>query len=153
MSDFVAPEDRRMLRKLVDDAMAGPPQRLPGVSMRLRHSTSSTDDSTYVTFKQPYLPVDVKVCYDGQFLYCVMLDATEDARLEENLRNYLMTTSHDLRTPIHSVQTASALLSDLLCVQSDGDAMPLLKSIEGCCTVLEKLINNVCVSSARGRRA
>ena len=63
-------------------------------------------------------------------------------RLEQSLRDYLMTTSHDLRTPCHGVQTASALLTGLGCIQSDGDAMALLKSIEGCCTVLDKLINN-----------
>ena len=64
-------------------------------------------------------------------------------RLEQSLREYLMTTSHDLRTPCHSVQTASALLTGLACIQSDGDAMALLQSIEGCCTLLDKLINNV----------
>ena len=83
MSDFVAPEDRHMLCTLVENAMAGPPPRAPGASMRLRHSTSSADtaaDSHLCQFKEPFWPVDVKVCYDGQFLYCVMLDATDAAR-------------------------------------------------------------------------
>lgn len=53
-----------------------------------------------------------------------------------------MTTSHDLRTPCHSIQTASALLTSYQCIQTDGEAMTLLKSIEGCCSVLDKLINN-----------
>ena len=67
-----------MLRKLVDDARAGPPPRSPGVSMRLRHSTSPTEEGAPV--KEPYCAVDAKVCFDGEFLYCVMLDSTETAR-------------------------------------------------------------------------
>ena len=53
-----------------------------------------------------------------------------------------MTTSHDLRTPCHSIQTASALLTSYHCIQLDGEATALLNSIEGCCSVLDKLINN-----------
>ena len=70
MSDFLAPEDRPLLRKLVEDArvrrlarrsatlgsyllrlQAGPPPRLPGVSVRLRHSVT---DAAAVAFKEHF---------------------------------------------------------------------------------------------------
>ena len=79
MADFVALEDRPMLRKLVGDAMAGPPPRSPGCSMRLRHSTHPVTEDD-VSFEEPFCAVDVKICFDGEFLYCVMLDCTESAR-------------------------------------------------------------------------
>ena len=41
------------------------------------------------------------------------------------------------------MQTAAALLSQLPAIKADSEAISLLQSIEGCCTVLNKLINNV----------
>lgn len=76
-----------MLRKLVEDAKAGPPPRLPGVSLRLRHSThfTSADESSDATLKEPFCAVDVKVCYDGEWLYAVMLDASGTVRCVRHL--------------------------------------------------------------------
>ena len=133
MSDFLAPEDRPLLQKLVEDArvrrlarrsatlgsyllrlQAGPPPRLPGVSVRLRHSVT---DAAAVAFKEhfavrghaawllfasltfPHKAVDVKICYDGEWLYCVML---KYARLDGNLRcrkSYVSTRPSALLRP------------------------------------------------------
>ena len=70
--DYIHDDDRAALGTLLDDAMAGPPPRLPGVSVRLRHSTAVGGFHT----------VEVKACLDEDLLYLVMLDATEPARLE-----------------------------------------------------------------------
>lgn len=70
--DFIHEQDRAALETLLDDATAGPPPRLPGVSARLRHSVAVGGFRT----------VEVKACYDEELLYLVMLDAAESARLE-----------------------------------------------------------------------
>ena len=70
--DFIHNDDRAALKTLLDDATAGPPPRLPGVSARLRHSAAMGGFHT----------VEVKACYDEDLVYLVMLDATEPARLE-----------------------------------------------------------------------
>ena len=64
--------------------------------MRLRHSVS---DASAVASKETFAAVDVKICYDGEWLYCVML---KYARLDGNLRcrkSYVSTRPSALLRP------------------------------------------------------
>ena len=88
-------------------------------------------------------PVEVKACTDGEFTYCVLLDARVPTCLESSLPQFLLSTSHDLRTPCCSIQTATALLLSLPAVAVDGEACGLLHTIDASCAALLRCVSNV----------
>lgn len=89
--------------------------------MRLRHLRSNGT----------YLPVETKACSDGTYVYEVLLDASVPARLEDSLRDFLLSTSHDLRTPCHSISASASLLAKVDVVAKDSESNVLLKTIMG----------------------
>jgi signal transduction histidine kinase len=78
-----------------------------------------------------YLPVETKACSDGMYVYEVLLDASVPARLEDSLRDFLLSTSHDLRTPCHSISSSASLLAKVDVVAQNAESNVLLKTILG----------------------
>lgn len=150
-------DDRLELRALLDDA-----RRDGGACGRVRHAISSSppppDERSAAaaeqlnTSRDPFRSVEIKVWMDSELVHCVMVDALVSAKLEQSLREYLHTTSHDLRTPCVSVHTAGKLLAALPWVAADPEALSLLDSIEECTQILRKvrLLAAAGLCSARG---
>jgi signal transduction histidine kinase len=90
-----------------------------------------------------FIPLELKACSDGTLTYCVALDAHMPARLENMLPDFLMSTSHDLRTPCASIQAASSLLLTFPAVAADAEACSLLRAVDAACTVLMRVVSNV----------
>lgn len=51
---------------------------------RLRHRTTAAGG---------FVPMDCRACFDGEFLFIVMLDASEATRVEDSLRESLSTSA------------------------------------------------------------
>ena len=62
------------------------------------------------------------------------------ANLETLLPEYLLSTCHDLRTPVTSIQSSVAMLRRIL---TDDESASLLKGITASCSVLNGVLNNV----------
>jgi hypothetical protein len=56
---------------------------------RLRHRTTAAG---------AYVPMDCRACFDGEFLFLTMLDASEATRVEDSLRESLSTSAFPLLT-------------------------------------------------------
>ena len=62
------------------------------------------------------------------------------ANLETLLPEYLLSTCHDLRTPVTSIQSSVGMLRRIL---TDDESASLLKGITASCSVLNGVLNNV----------
>ena len=79
------PADRAALRELLDEARrAAIEARCCESFVQLRHACGDAVD---------WQPVELKACTDGEYMYCVLLDARMPARLESVLPHFLLSTS------------------------------------------------------------
>jgi hypothetical protein len=100
MKQFVAAEDQSALRSMLAAALASSDGSRGGAA-QIRHAR---EDNTYLT-------VHARLCFDGEFLYAVMLDATVPARVEESLRDFLLSTSAwRLLWPVRSLRAPPCAL-------------------------------------------
>jgi len=90
-----------------------------------------------------YKWMHMDLCYNGEIVYCVARDATKYKRAEAALFDHLRCTSHDVRTPCHSITTAAQLLGALDTVQSDAEASFLVQSIRTAADLLLGVVRNV----------
>ena len=157
--DCVYAPDQPPLRALFEAAREAVTWQRPSEAyVRVRHACRAMT-------AHEFMPVEFKACSDGQWHYCVTLDAHMPARLEGMLPDYLLSTSafpvltsqqlhhhlthrlapkgHDLRTPCASIQAASSLLLTFSAVAADQEACSLLRSIDAACTVLMRCVSNV----------
>jgi hypothetical protein len=142
MADVVLPDDRAAL----DALLAGASCAAAAESESQAGSCLSSDAFVRVRHAArggTHEPVEVKACGDGTFVYCTLLDARVPARLEGLLPDFLLSTSHDLRTPVCSIQSASTLLAALPAVAADAEARALLQAIDAACAVLLRVASNV----------
>ncbi len=138
VADLVLPDDRHALATQLGgataDAAATPAVLCPSADTFVRVRHAARDGSQ---------PVELKACADGTYVYCTLLDARMPARLEKLLPDFLLTTSHDLRTPCCSIQSASSLLASLPAVAADTEACQLLSAIDSACAVLLRVTSNM----------
>jgi hypothetical protein len=137
VADLVLADDRPALEALLAEAGRAAVAESCAASctfVRVRHA--ARDGS--------HAPVEIKACGDGTYLYCTLLDARMPAKLEGLLPDFLLSTSHDLRTPCCSIQSAaSSLLASLPAVAADAEACSLLRAIDAACAVLLRVASNV----------
>ena len=154
-AELVIQADRVALCALLEEARRAFAQQRRCESFALvRHACASG-----------WQPVEVKACTDGEFTFCVLLDARVPTCLESSLPQFLLSTSarrhrmscirlcpsnivaavagHDLRTPCCSIQTATALLLSLPAVAADGEACGLLRTVDASCGALLRCVSNV----------
>jgi signal transduction histidine kinase len=132
----VLPSDRAALSALLAGARGAPGDRPTDAFVRVRHDARGGTRTA----------LEVKACadVDGRGLvYCVLLDARVPARLEGLLPDFLLSTSHDLRTPACSIQSASSLLAAFPAVAADAEACALLHGVDAACAVLLRSVTNV----------
>ena len=55
-------------------------------------------------------------------------DVHEEKTLEQSLVQFLMTTSHDMRTPLNGISLAAQLLTDLESVRRDAESVDLVSA-------------------------
>ena len=91
----------------------------------------------------PWRETELKFSRDGEFLYATARDASEECRVETLLRAFLATASHDLRTPVGAMLSASALLTECLRVAQDAEATTLLASLRASCEVMLGTLSNL----------
>ena len=85
--DCVYAPDQPPLRALFEAAREAVAWQRPSEAyVRVRHACRGMT-------AHEFLPVEFKACSDGQWLYCVALDAHMPARLEGMLPDYLLSTS------------------------------------------------------------
>jgi signal transduction histidine kinase len=86
----------------------------------------------------------VMLCRDGPGrLLSMARSAAGHKTREEALRGFLLVTSHDLRTPVHSVSVAAQLLRSRPAVAAHADATALVDSILAAGSLLLTVISNV----------
>lgn len=80
---------------------------------------------------------------DEGLLLCVARDASRYVSAQAASREYLLSTSHDLRTPCHAIATAGQLLATREAVAADPEAAFLVDAVCSGCALLQVLISNV----------
>jgi PAS domain S-box-containing protein len=83
-----------------------------------------------------------QACRHDDMLLAVSRDVTEFKNAEAALKEYLLATSHDLRTPVHGVVTAAALLAARPGVAADAEAAFLVQAVQSSCSLMLGLIQN-----------
>jgi PAS domain S-box-containing protein len=73
----------------------------------------------------------VDICMHDGALMCVARDATRQKATQKALNEFLLSTSHDLRTPVHSILTGTQLLGQRESVRGDAEAAFLLDAVLG----------------------
>jgi PAS domain S-box-containing protein len=74
---------------------------------------------------------------------CIARDATDFKNTEAALREYLLATSHDLRTPCHGIMTAAQLLAGRDSVAADAEASFLVQAVRSGCGLMLGIITNI----------
>lgn len=69
-------------------------------------------------------------------------DITDFKNTEAALKEYLLATSHDLRTPVHGVVTAATLLAAREGIAADPEAAFLVQAVDSSCSLMLGLIQN-----------
>jgi signal transduction histidine kinase len=79
----------------------------------------------------------------GELYYALWRDATQFKEAQASLKEYLLATSHDMRTPVTGIITAAQLLEARPSVQSDGEAAFLVQTIKSCGSLMLSVLSNV----------
>jgi signal transduction histidine kinase len=91
-----------------------------------------------------YLWMHVKAARVGDVYYALLRDATrEKANGPRSLKEYMMATSHDMRTPVTSAIAAAELLGTRPCVCADAECAFLVQTIRSCAQLMNSTISNV----------
>lgn len=90
----------------------------------------------HISITHPVEPVDGHI-------YLVWRDATEFQDSQAALQEFLVTTSHDMRTPAHSILTAAELLAARPSVVDDQEAAFLCYTICDSATLMLQVITSV----------
>jgi PAS domain S-box-containing protein len=85
----------------------------------------------------------VDICMHDGALMCVARDATRQKATQKALNEFLLSTSHDLRTPVHSILTGTQLLGQRESVRGDAEAAFLLDAVKASCALLLGTISSV----------
>ena len=100
----------------------------------------------HISITHPVEPVDGHI-------YLVWRDATEFQDSQAALQEFLVTTSHDMRTPAHSILTAAELLAARPSVVDDPEAAFLCYTICDSATLMLQVITNVMTFMRDGNAA
>jgi PAS domain S-box-containing protein len=85
----------------------------------------------------------VDICAHAGALMCVARDATRQKATQKALNEFLLSTSHDLRTPVHSILTGTQLLGQRESVRGDAEASFLVDAVKASCALLLGTISSV----------
>jgi PAS domain S-box-containing protein len=80
---------------------------------------------------------------EARNLLCIIRDATDFKNTEAALREYLLATSHDLRTPCHGIMTVAQLLAGRDSVAADAEASFLVQAVRSGCGLMLGIITNI----------
>ena len=80
---------------------------------------------------------------DGEYVYTTLRDLSEEAAVEETLRSFLLSASHDLRTPVNGVSCAVQLLAACPSLAGDAEAATLLRSVRAASVLMATTLDNV----------
>ena len=75
-----------------------------------------------------YIWMHLEAYQAGDVYYALWRDATRFKESQASLKEYLLATSHDMRTPVTGIITAAQLLEARLSVQQDGEAVFLVRA-------------------------
>jgi PAS domain S-box-containing protein len=90
-----------------------------------------------------YRWLHAQYCRQDDLLVCLARDATAYKSMEEALREYILSTSHDLRTPCHGIMTAAQLLAAREGVARDAEAAFLVQAVRSSCALSLGMITNI----------
>jgi PAS domain S-box-containing protein len=90
-----------------------------------------------------YLWMNVEAARVGDVYYALLRDATRSKANQRSLKEYLLATSHDMRTPVTGIIAAAELLSTRESVRADAEAAFLVQTIRSCGQLMNSVISNV----------
>ena len=79
---------------------------------------------------------------DGDYVYATLRDLSAEASVEETLRAFLLTASHDLRTPVNGMSCAAQLLAACPRLAGDAEAAALLRTVRAACALMAATLDN-----------
>lgn len=114
-------------------------------------AAASSDDSDRMMFGMrrvqradgSYIWMHLAAYQVGELYYTLWRDATRFKEAQSSLKEYLLATSHDMRTPVTGIITAAQLLEARPSVQSDGEAAFLVQTIKSCGSLMLSVLSNV----------
>ena len=134
------PEDRETLSALFEQARSAPAG--PQACGHFRCKKESGDSAR----------IEASLSSDGEFVYALLRDTESESCTEERLEAFLLSTSHDLRTPCHTIQCAAQLLAARPGVLADAEASELLRAVRASSIVMEDTTSNVLALRHKGLR-
>jgi len=87
--------------------------------------------------------LEMRASSDGTYLFQVLFDATEPYQMDQKLRDYMLRTSHDLRTPCASISVSAMLLAQIPGVADSAETVESVATLRASCNVLTSIIENV----------
>ena len=132
------PEDRETLSALFEQARSAPAG--PQACGHFRCKKESGDSAR----------IEASLSSDGEFVYALLRDTESESCTEERLEAFLLSTSHDLRTPCHTIQCAAQLLAARPGVLTDAEASELLRAVRASSIVMEDTVSNVLALRHKG---
>ena len=90
-----------------------------------------------------YIWMHLEAYQVGNIYYALWRDATRYKESQASLKEYLLATSHDMRTPVTGIITAAQLLEQRPSVQQDGEAAFLVQAIKSCGSLMLSVLSNV----------
>ena len=134
---LIPPDDVRSPAAVLQPLLEGcGPASSVSLMRRVRCAAADKFRWMHVNITRPVEPVD-------GFIYSVWRDATAFQDSQAALQEFLITTSHDMRTPVHSILTAAQLLAARPSVVGDADASFLCRTICDAATLMLQVITNV----------
>ena len=95
----------------------------------------------FLNARGTYSWLHTQMCSHEGLLLCIGRDANDFKNTEAALREFLLSTSHDLRTPCHGIMTASQLLASR--VAADAEASFLVQAVRSGAGLMLGMISNI----------
>ena len=145
LHSLIHPDDVRSTAAVLKPLLEGERSSIY-LMRRVRCSAPDAFRWMHISITHPTDPVN-------GYIYSVWRDATEFQDSQAALQEFLVTTSHDMRTPVHSVLTAAELLAARPSVIGDPEAAFLCHTICDSATLMLQVITNVMSFMREGNAA
>ncbi|HEY9713977.1 MAG TPA: PAS domain S-box protein, partial [Chroococcales cyanobacterium] len=129
--DLVFAEDRQKVEQHIDRLHNG--EKMPPLEIRLIHRDGTTVDVLW----------SANWSQSDQALYCVMHNISERKQIDQMKQEFVAMVSHDLRTPLTSVQTCLALVETGNFGEINADGLRFIAMADSNITRLIGLVNGL----------
>jgi len=133
--DLIEPSEQERIGAALEKAFDGGSDNQSRFSTKMKCADGTIIDTEWVATAPAA----------GDSLYCVILDVTERKMLEQMRRDFVAMISHDLRTPLSSIQMILSMTQEEATARQSlsGEGLEGLTIAQNSCSRLLALVNNL----------